>query len=117
MQFDLNFQDTFDRIQQEKEIVMNRNCYFGAKVVRGAYLERERYLAAENGYEDPVHPTYEATGQMYNQVINHMIVYVCITLTIYMYIYIRYNINHKALHFVKFSINKTSNTATHWVIV
>ena len=56
---------------------MNRNCYFGAKVVRGAYLERERYLAAENGYEDPVHPTYEATGQMYNQVINHMIAYVC----------------------------------------
>ena len=56
---------------------MNRSCYFGAKVVRGAYLERERYLAAENGYEDPVHPTYEATGQMYNQVINHMIAYVC----------------------------------------
>merc|ERR1711962_120497 len=39
--------DTFDRIQQEKEIVMNKSCYFGAKVVRGAYLERERYLAAE----------------------------------------------------------------------
>ena len=56
---------------------MNKNCYFGAKVVRGAYLERERFLAAENGYEDPVHPTYELTGEMYNQVINHMIAYVC----------------------------------------
>ena len=56
---------------------MNRNCYFGAKVVRGAYLERERFLAETNGYEDPVHPTYELTGKMYNQVINHMIAYVC----------------------------------------
>ena len=45
-------------------------------MVRGAYLERERFLAETNGYEDPVHPTYELTGKMYNQVINHMIAYV-----------------------------------------
>ena len=24
-----------------------------------------------------MHPTYELTGEMYNQVINHMIAYVC----------------------------------------
>ena len=53
-----------------------RNCYFGAKVVRGAYLEKERFLAAKQGYEDPINPTYESTGEMYNRVIDHMIEYI-----------------------------------------
>ena len=72
-----DLQDTYDRIQEEKQIVIDQNCYFGAKVVRGAYLERERFLAAEQGYEDPINPTYESTGEMYNRVIDHMIDYVC----------------------------------------
>ena len=72
-----DLKDTYDRIQEEKQIVIDQNCYFGAKVVRGAYLERERFLAAEQGYEDPINPTYESTGEMYNLVIDHMIDYVC----------------------------------------
>ena len=56
---------------------MNRGCYFGAKVVRGAYLEKERFLASKHGYEDPVNPTIESTAEMYNKVIDHMIGYVC----------------------------------------
>ena len=72
-----DLQDTYDRIQEEKQIVIDQNCYFGAKVVRGAYLERERFLAAEQGYEDPINPTYESTGEMYNRVIDHMIDYLC----------------------------------------
>ena len=34
-------------------------------------------MAAEQGYEDPINPTYESTGEMYNRVIDHMIDYVC----------------------------------------
>ena len=56
---------------------MRSKCYFGAKVVRGAYLEKERFLAFKSAYEDPINPTYESTGEMYNQVIDHMIEYVC----------------------------------------
>ena len=34
-------------------------------------------MAAEQGYEDPINPSYESTGEMYNLVIDHMIDYVC----------------------------------------
>lgn len=48
------------------EAVMN-NYYFGAKLVRGAYMEKERERAAKNGYESPIHPTKEATDDAFNK--------------------------------------------------
>lgn len=40
---------------------------FGAKVVRGAYLDRERLMAKTGNYPDPTNPDYEATSAMYNK--------------------------------------------------
>ena len=48
-------------------------CFFGAKIVRGAYMDKERALAAKHGYPDPVNPTYEATGRVYDGVIQHLL--------------------------------------------
>lgn len=59
-------------ISSELEVTQNVGCCFGAKLVRGAYLEKERRLAAEQGYPDPVNPSYEATGHMYNKVVDLM---------------------------------------------
>lgn len=45
------------------------NVGFGAKIVRGAYLERERARAADLAYPDPVNDTYEDTGRTYDRLV------------------------------------------------
>jgi len=44
-----------------------KGYYFGAKLVRGAYMEKERERAAEKGYDDPICVDKEATDKSYNE--------------------------------------------------
>ncbi|PWJ57564.1 proline dehydrogenase [Dyadobacter jejuensis] len=43
--------------------------HIGAKLVRGAYMEKERLRARENNYSSPIHATKEATDIDYNAAI------------------------------------------------
>lgn len=61
--------DSFSQAQQ-------KNYILGAKLVRGAYMEKERRRAAERGYPSPIQPSKEATDNDYNAAvefsINHL---------------------------------------------
>ena len=41
--------------------------YLGVKLVRGAYMEKERDRAALKGYADPIHGSKEATDESFNK--------------------------------------------------
>lgn len=58
-----------DKLQWLKDdfAVANREGFLlGAKLVRGAYMEKERKRAAEMGYRSPIQATKEATDRDYN---------------------------------------------------
>lgn len=43
------------------------NYYLGVKMVRGAYMEKERERAKKMGYSDPIQPNKEATDDAFNK--------------------------------------------------
>ncbi len=53
-----------DRLQYIRDLYAlseKENFYLGLKLVRGAYMEKERKRASEMGYEDPIQPNKEAS--------------------------------------------------------
>lgn len=59
--------DRLDYLKASYERAVQGNYILGAKLVRGAYMEKERNRAAEMGYPSPINPTKEATDQLYNE--------------------------------------------------
>lgn len=49
------------------------NYFLGLKLVRGAYMEKERARAAERGYQDPIQPTKEASDRDYDAALDFCI--------------------------------------------
>ena len=43
------------------------------KIVRGAYMEKERERADENGYESPIHPDKKSTDRDYNAALEYCV--------------------------------------------
>ena len=62
-------QDTHDRVKANLKLMNKLGFHFGAKIVRGAYMAQERNRAADMGYDDPIHDSYEDTCTMYDDVI------------------------------------------------
>lgn len=60
----------FDEVKTDLEQAKRQDFYFGAKLVRGAYLDQERARAAALGYTDPTNPDFEATTDMYHKTLS-----------------------------------------------
>ena len=65
-----------DRLQFLKdsyEAAVERNFILGAKLVRGAYMEKERLRAAEMNYSSPIQPDKESADRDFNDAVEFCI--------------------------------------------
>jgi proline dehydrogenase len=65
--------DRLDFLYKSYKAAKERNFLLGMKLVRGAYMEKERNRAEEKGYPSPICPTKEATDKGYNDAVRFCI--------------------------------------------
>lgn len=59
-----------DRLAYLKRITENSKCKLGFKLVRGAYIEKERERAAVKGYTDPIQKNKASSDRDYNAAVD-----------------------------------------------
>uniref|UniRef100_A0A673YUV5 Proline dehydrogenase n=1 Tax=Salmo trutta TaxID=8032 RepID=A0A673YUV5_SALTR len=65
--------EAYDIVTMDVELSRREGWFFGAKLVRGAYMYQERSRAEEIGYEDPINPDYETTNIMYHKCLDYIL--------------------------------------------
>ncbi len=71
--FQLYRHDSLGRLKKANEEALSKGYHFGAKPVRGAYMEKERERAEDLGYRDPIQPTKKATDEDYNAALKYCV--------------------------------------------
>ncbi|PCH76961.1 MAG: proline dehydrogenase [Flavobacteriaceae bacterium] len=64
--------DRMDYLKQLYQRAQEKGYKVGMKLVRGAYMEKERARAEEYGYKDPICATKQETDTNYNAVLSYM---------------------------------------------
>ncbi len=64
--------DRLDYLKKLHKRANEQGFKIGMKLVRGAYMEKERERAAEKGYKDPICENKAATDKMFNDVLTYM---------------------------------------------
>ena len=58
-------------LQMSHSIAKDKKFLLGAKLVRGAYMEKERERAQKNGYASPIHANKEAVDADFNKAVDY----------------------------------------------
>ncbi|MFC5410536.1 proline dehydrogenase family protein [Larkinella bovis] len=61
--------DSFSNLKKSTATARSKGYMLGAKLVRGAYIEKERIRAHEGEYLDPIHLTKEETDRDFNEAV------------------------------------------------
>lgn len=59
--------DRLEYLKKEIEICITENFHYGVKLVRGAYMEKERERAGKLGYPSPIQPDKAASDNDFNE--------------------------------------------------
>lgn len=65
--------DKLADLKADHLIAKEMGYLLGVKLVRGAYMEKERKRAAESGYQSPIQPDKKSTDQDYNAGLNYCV--------------------------------------------
>lgn len=63
--------DKLDSLMSDNEAAVKEGFILGAKLVRGAYMEKERKRAEEKGYPSPIQPTKESTDKDFDLALDY----------------------------------------------
>ncbi|MBB6610890.1 proline dehydrogenase family protein [Pontibacter sp. Tf4] len=68
--------DRLEVLQRDYENAVAKNYYLGGKLVRGAYMEKERKRAAEAGYQSPINPTKNASDELFDNALRFCVAHI-----------------------------------------
>jgi proline dehydrogenase len=68
--------DSLDNLLHDYQTALTGNYFVGAKLVRGAYMEKERKRAEKMGYRSPIHPDKAATDKAFNDALEFCIAHI-----------------------------------------
>ena len=71
--FQMYCHSMLDNLKIKHKHAVEHNYRLGAKLVRGAYMEKERVRAEELGYTDPIQPNKESTDRDYDAALEYCI--------------------------------------------
>ena len=65
--------DRLETLQQAHDDAAAQGYFIGAKLVRGAYMEKEGRMATQRGHANPINPTKAATDQLYDEALRYCV--------------------------------------------
>lgn len=74
--FQMYCHEMLENLKTLHQHAVDHSYRLGAKLVRGAYMEKERARAEAMGYKDPIQPTKAATDKDYDLAVRHCVEYV-----------------------------------------